>query len=367
MLISRPNQEHWWVKKFVHGWILSYALTGIVVAWFYPFVEATADARTDRLIWTCSWMSIQILGLGITMSAWRKGLLFFATTYVLTYVALAFYWAPLLEHTLIGQITVIFAASFIAVALAYLFAFRNRQRFFITKLFEDAKINSERSQQFTTFLLAATGHDIRQPIFALNLNASMLEDLIEDRDWEGAAKVAERQREALSGVSELISSVLELAQLDTDRRKVAPEPLEFSVVIDTVLRPIQPMVTGRGIDLRLVESSRQVIADRGVVEHILANLVANAVSHADAKRVLLGARPRGDFVDLMVIDDGKGLSDQAHTLTLADIERDQDRQASRGLGVEIMFRLAKKAGLDLTLTSVPGRGVAACLRCPAPK
>ena len=64
------------------------------------------------------------------------------------------------------------------------------------------------------------------------------------------------------------------------------------------------------------------------------------------------------------MDNGKGLSDRPRTLTAADIQPGQTRQARRGLGVEIMFRLAEQAGLDLVLGSEPGRGVAACLRCP---
>lgn len=367
MLVLRPTYEHRLLPIFVYGWMFLSTLTAITVSCSYPFLETTADGRTDLLISTCYWMTLQIQGLGITMSAWRKGIIFMAIGYATSYIIQAIYWAPTLEHTLEGQIIVVIITNCFAVFLAYLFARRGRQRFLMAKLYENAKNAAEKAQQFTTFLLAATGHDIRQPVFALSLNASLLEDHIKDRDWEQATKVAERQSQALGGVSGLISSVLELSKLDTDRRRVTPEPLELNAVIENVLAPVRSLVLDRSVMLRSVKSSLRIDADRGIVEHILANLVVNVVHHADAKRVLIGAKRRGDFIDLMVIDDGIGLNDKSTTLTIADIQPGKDRPASRGLGVEIMFRLAEKAGLDLTLTSEPGRGVGAALRCPVRK
>ena len=367
MLIMRPAHTHQLLPILVYGWMFLSTVTAIVVSCSYPFLETTADGRTDLLISTCYWMTFQMQGLGITMSAWRKGVIFMAIGYASSYTIQAIYWAPTLEHTLEGQIIVVIAANSFAIILAYLFGRRARQRFLMAKLYETAKNTAEKAQQFTTFLLAATGHDIRQPVFAMSLNASLLEDHINDRDWEQAAKVAERQSQALAGVSGLISSVLELSQLDTDRRRVTPELLELDRMIATVLAPIRSTVLGRGVELRSVKTSLKVDADRGIVEHILANLVVNAVHHADASRVLIGARRRDDSIDLMVIDDGKGLNDKSTILTIADIKLGKNRPASRGLGVEIMFRLAEKAGLDLTLTSEPGRGVSASLRCPARK
>jgi len=250
MVLARPHHEHRAPKIGVYLWMAFSTMTAITVSWIYPFLETTADGRTDLLLSTCYWMSLQILGLGIALSAWRRGVVVMAAFYAISYTCLAIYWTPQLEYTQEAQIIVIIAASFFAVILSYLFARRARQRFYITRLYEEAKVTAEKAQQFTTFLLAATGHDIRQPIFALNLNASMLEDLIEERNWEEAAKLAERQSQALYGVSGLISSVLELSQLDTRRRSVEPEPLEIRTVIETVLAPIRSIAAHRRIDLR---------------------------------------------------------------------------------------------------------------------
>lgn len=364
LLIARPTRNHVAPPILAYTWAALSAMTAVTVAFIYPVFETTADGLTDLLMFTFYWMSIQILGLGIALSAWPKAVQATALAYAIGYIALVSYWSGQLEHVLTPQIVVMIAACGFGVLLTILFSRRARQRYFITRLYEEQKIAAEKTQEFTTFLLAATGHDIRQPIFALNLNAAMLEDLIEDQDWEKAGQLARRQRQALAGVGNLISSVLELSHLDTERRDIVSESLDLDSIIEGVLTPLKPTAMDRDVSLRSVPTNLKVDADRGVVEHILANLIANAISHAQADTVLIGARRRDSEVDIMVIDDGQGLSNVLRTVTAADVQPGKTREGRRGLGVEIMFRLAEKAGLDLTLTSVPGKGVAAKLRCP---
>ncbi|MBO6795922.1 HAMP domain-containing sensor histidine kinase [Maricaulis sp.] len=253
-----------------------------------------------------------------------------------------------------------------AVILSALFPYRARHRHYLTRLYEEAKREAERAQEFATFLLAATGHDIRQPVYALDLNATLLEEQIEKRDWENAQKFSREQRDMLRNVARMLSSVLELSYLDRDRGRVEGEDVATVALFNSVRSAFQDVAVSRNITLKIVESSAVVRVDQGIVEHILTNLVANAIYHSGGDRILVGARAGAEQIEILVADNGKGLGSAPLHMTgqsLQKLVQDPSRRHS-GLGLEIIFRLAEKGGLVLSLDAEPGRGVVARLICP---
>ena len=118
--------------------------------------------------------------------------------------------------------------------------------------------------------------------------------------------------------------------------------------------------------MRHLCSRLSVDVDPGVVVHVVSNLLANAINHSGGARILLGARRRGSEVQLIVADNGKGLSPRPARLRSITDLRDEERatRLHAGLGMEIMFGLCERGGLDLTIVSRPGAGVMAMITCP---
>lgn len=122
----------------------------------------------------------------------------------------------------------------------------------------------------------------------------------------------------------------------------------------------------RNIQIRRVPGRAHAFIDPGVVEHILSNLVSNAITHSKGRKVLIGTRRAGANVEIIIADDGDGFSEQTLILSSSTHlhEIDKGRVDRSGLGMEIMFRLAEHVGISLKISSVPGRGVMASLTCP---
>ena len=89
-----------------------------------------------------------------------------------------------------------------------------RRRFHVTRLYEAARLAAEKSEAFQTFLLAASGHDIRQPLYALDLNASSLEAMAEKGDLEQVRRLARRQKAVARNMSALLAAMIELSTLN---------------------------------------------------------------------------------------------------------------------------------------------------------
>ncbi|EGG98825.1 two-component system sensor protein [gamma proteobacterium IMCC2047] len=85
------------------------------------------------------------------------------------------------------------------------------------------------------------------------------------------------------------------------------------------------------------------------------NLISNAIKHADATRILLAFRRRGDQIVFHVHDNGRGMSEKVLSDALKPLSKGDDSDG-HGLGLGIVKELCNTAGMCFTINSVPGRG-----------
>lgn len=368
MLIATPRNPQGWAGRLVFAWIITSTMAAALVACAYPAVETTPDGISDVLVFTSFWMSLHIIILGVALAYFPWAIMISATGYAVSYLTLTIMWWNAAEHPMLGQSVMMVSCCAFGWVMAIMLSIRARRRYFIMRRYEEAKEAAERAHEFTTFLLAATGHDIRQPVFALDLNAARLTELLERGDTAAALEVSRSQQMVTRNVSRMISSILEVAHLDARKRTVSPDRLPVSRLAGTLVSAFGEIAANKKIALTAARSSAHIHADPGIVEHILANLVSNAIAHSGGDRIVIGARRRGESVDLIVADNGKGLpaGDTELTARGAPPEASEKSSGKRsGLGLEIVFRLAEHGGLKLRVVSRAGHGVMAVLTCPA--
>ena len=114
-----------------------------------------------------------------------------------------------------------------------------------------------------------------------------------------------------------------------------------------------------------------VAADAGLLERVVANLVANAVQHAgtsaDAHLVLRARTDEsGAFVLLSVIDSGPGVPEGDLDRIFAPFQRldDQGRSGGLGLGLAVARGFVDAMGGVIAASRTPGGGLTVTLRMP---
>jgi two-component system, OmpR family, phosphate regulon sensor histidine kinase PhoR len=113
-----------------------------------------------------------------------------------------------------------------------------------------------------------------------------------------------------------------------------------------------------------------VRADRRALEHVVSNLVDNAVKYAGiGRRVLLSARSDGDSVEFSVQDDGAGIEPK-HLPRLFErfyrVDAGRSRDAGgTGLGLAIVKHLVESMQGAVSVRSEVGRGTTFVVRLPA--
>ena len=190
--------------------------------------------------------------------------------------------------------------------------------------------------------LAATSHDLKQPLFSLQMALSRI---------EGAERAAE-------GVS-YIETVLR-RNLDETRPDPAASEAKEGLAIDRVLRNAALMfgeeAEARGIALVVVASKVRVSADPVALMRIVTNLLANAIHHSQGDRVVMGVRRRQETVDFMVADNGRGITDE-RLATIFEPYRSGESSQGEGLGLSVVRDLVRQAGWSISANRLPGGGM----------
>lgn len=227
-----------------------------------------------------------------------------------------------------------------------------------------------------TRFLAAAGHDLRQPVYAIGLQAASLLTLGERGDVPGgqAHAIGSRLQSTLGRMDSLLDGLLDVSRLDAGVMPVHRQPLQLARLLAEVRDEYAEQARQRGSALRVVPARAWIDSDPDLLKRILDNLVANALRHAPRASILVGARRRAAGMEIQVIDTGPGIApaQQARVFdefaqapgTHAAAGDDPAAAKGLGLGLAIVRRLAALLGHTVTLRSAPGRGCVFSVHVP---
>jgi signal transduction histidine kinase len=219
---------------------------------------------------------------------------------------------------------------------------------------EEARRIAEIASAERTRFFGAASHDLRQPVHALGLYASLLR-----RD-----PPARERRELIANVVACIDSLDRLfnAILGVARasRASAPErigPTPLADIIARLMLQYRPEAEAKGLRLRAPATSAWVRGDPVAIERILGNLIANAIRYTEAGGVLVGARRCGDRVALVVYDTGVGIAEADRTRVFAPFfQVGKAGHEGFGMGLATVKELCATQGYTIDVQSELGRG-----------
>ena len=206
-------------------------------------------------------------------------------------------------------------------------------------------------------LLLGAEHQLRQPFNAISLLIGELSQGVSGRDRDA---VIEDLRYALRLSSRWLDSLVELEKVG--QGQIASQP--HNLLLSDLLARLQDHYVQRFAELKLrfrVVRSRQIVrADGALLQRILTILLDNAAKFTPQGGVLLGCRRRGDAVRLEVWDSGPGIAVDMQEKVFEPFFRLENevrpRERGLGLGLPLAQGLAALSGIDIGLTSRPGRG-----------
>ena len=192
----------------------------------------------------------------------------------------------------------------------------------------------EAADRMRTTLLAGVGHDLRTPLASVKAAVSSLRQ--DDVTWT-AAETAELLATIEAGadrLQRLVGNLLDASRLQAGVVSAVPERVRLEELVGRALLDLESLAA---VDLDIPEDLPDVLADVGLAERVLANVLENALRHGGAAAVTvrgaLGPEPGSVVCD--VIDHGPGLPPGAQNplfVPFAPLHGDTGDLGDRGPG-----------------------------------
>jgi signal transduction histidine kinase len=218
--------------------------------------------------------------------------------------------------------------------------------------------------------LAAASHDLDQPLASARL---LFDQLGQTADPAARAQTAQRIERALDSLQGIARQVTQHLQLDAGALAAKREAVAIAPLLAGLIERNELVAAQAGVELRTLAFAGRVAGDPLLIERTLSNFLVNAVHHAKAGRVLLGAKRCGNRVRLYVIDDGVGVAAADRARLFEEFFQGSDHGGEQrggfGLGLSSARRMAAlmhgDAGLDPRWGKDIGRGSAFFLELAA--
>ena len=185
---------------------------------------------------------------------------------------------------------------------------RDRKRY--EEELDKARDAAERANRAKSQFLANMSHELRTP---LNSVIGFSRVLLGRRDGD----LTERQETFIRSMHQsstyllhLISSVLDLARVESGKLEVALEEVNLAGLVEECLGASQPLTGGKPVALEadIPRELPPLRADRVKLKQVLLNLLSNAIKFTPAGQVVVSARVRAESFQISVADTGVGIS-----------------------------------------------------------
>lgn len=195
-------------------------------------------------------------------------------------------------------------------------------------------------------LITNVSHDLRTPLAAIQGYLDTL--LIKHEELDEVSRqthLATASKHCVR-LNDLVSDLFELSKLDSLAVQPQIEAFSLAELIQDVGMGFKMAAQAKNIDLKvdLLDGPSEVMADIGLMQRVLENLIGNAIKHTPANgQVLLKLIHQDDQFKVIIRDTGRGISQQDLPFIFDRLYRAENtskqQQNSSGLGLAIVKKI----------------------------
>ena len=211
-----------------------------------------------------------------------------------------------------------------------------------------------RSQELQRGFLSRLSHELRTPLTAIRGYASSL--LQPDVTWDGESQHRFLRRIAAESarLGRLVDDLLDFSAIESGILRLQRDWCDLPLVLEAAIACLPPDVAPP-VQVSCSAGLPVIWADHDRLEQVFVNLLANAVGHNPAgTRVRVTASAGAEHVEVMVADDGTGLSPDMVRAPFEPARRRRGPTAGAGLGLSIAHGIVTAHGGQIELVEQPG-------------
>lgn len=227
----------------------------------------------------------------------------------------------------------------------------------------------KRTEQMRAEFVENASHELRTPLTSIKgYLATALEDS-ERRNFDQVPAFLQIMKKNVDRLIELVNDLLTLSVLEghptLSWSEVVPEFLT-----EEVLERLGSLASQKKIMIRALYETEPFKADVKMVDHVLSNLVGNAIKYIpEGSQIVIRWTASNESICLSVKDNGPGIPEE-HQARLFErfyrIDKGRSREAGgTGLGLAIVKHIMQSHGGAVSVQSRPGEGSEFVCRFPS--
>jgi two-component system, OmpR family, sensor histidine kinase KdpD len=246
---------------------------------------------------------------------------------------------------------------------------------------DQAKRRAE-TNQLRTALLSAVGHDLRTPLTSIKAAVGSLRAPDLRLSTQDRRELLATVEESADRLTALVDNLLDSSRLATGAVRPRLRPVTYDEIVAHALAGLDHPTANIAIDVD--EHLPAVVADPGLLERVVANLVDNALRHGvlttprqvdvngdgriteDEPAIAMRASTHADRVELRIVDHGKGLPKRTTQSIFTPFQRlgDRDTAGGLGLGLSVAKGFVNAMGGTIRAEDTPGGGLTVVVSLP---
>lgn len=355
-------------KRYLRGHIIVCCLTGLV---WTVFASLQVDGDDLLSLFVASNMVFAItVGGMLPGSEYRPGFIALASCTILPFAA---YWIYALDG---GT-----QMAALGIILYYLFGIMvsgrtdrdtrdgiiaRRNQALTDQLVERNRQIEKASEERTRFL-AATSHDLSQPLHAQGF---FIETLRNELTSERQRELLDQIDETRQGLSDLLRGIVDITRIDSGAVVPDIQTVDLEALLKPLLHQFTTQAEIEGLILKADMEKVSAQTDPVLLSRIVSNLLSNALRYTPPPgQISFKLRDSGSAPVIEIADTGPGIpKDQQESIFDEYVRLNHAGQAAKpglGLGLSIVRRLAVLLDVELQLNSAPGSGTRWTLVLPA--
>ncbi len=236
---------------------------------------------------------------------------------------------------------------------------------------EHAELETEASEagslaaanDLRTAILSAVSHDLRTPLAAIKASVTSL--LQRDVDWTDDARneFLETIDQQTDRLNDLVGNLLDMSRLQTGALATRLAPVGVDEVVPAALESLG--ASTEQVDVHVAETLPRVLADAGLLERALANVIGNALAASPpGAPVVVDAGVADGRVDVRVVDRGPGISSDDRQEMFRPFQRlgDSGNGTGVGLGLAVAKGFVEAMDGEVEVEDTPGGGLTMIFR-----
>lgn len=208
--------------------------------------------------------------------------------------------------------------------------------------------------------LAFVTHDLRTPLHAISLAASVMELMPPEMSASAQSlQMVKSLRRNVVRLERLIEKVLEEASnVESDAgTRVEKRLFDLWPLVQGQMQDLQPLAAASQARLtNRVPYDLVMFADATLIRRVLQNLIANGINYTPGGEIVVGAEQQPDNVVCWVSDNGAGISTENINRIFDKNFTDQPDEGHNGLGLAIVKSLVEAHEGVVSVESTVGKG-----------